>query len=602
MATDPAQHPHVAAAESYCRDVVAGRIPGCEWHVAACRRHLDDLKRAKKDKRYPWRFDPDKAERVCRFVSMMPLTKGRWAAKGQLFKLEPWQAFLTVAIFGWLSRETGKRRFTQAFILIPRKNGKSEWAAAIGLYMLIADGEFGAEVYSGATTEKQAWFVFGAARQMALRSPQMCARLGVTVNAKNLHLLLKNAKFEPIIGNPGDGANPSCAIVDEYHEHETDHQVSTMETGMGSREQPLLLIITTAGDNIAGPCYAAQTEAQKVLSGVMPNDRLFACMWGIDKGEDWTTDAAIRKANPNVGVSVQWEFLRAQRDTAVNNPRKSGHYKTKHLNVWVQARHAYFPIDRFLVSAIPDMLIKDLAGRPCYIGLDLASKKDIAALVAVIPYDEVTGKDGTPRQRWAVFAKHYLPEETADAPENDHYAAWRQTMGHNGGPAWTDEEREDFIWVDKAPILTVTDGAITDYAAIEDDILAFAAAFQLEVVAYDPHQATYLVTRLMDQGVPVVEFRPTVLNFSEPMKEVEALMLERRIVHDGDPCLAWQLSNVTARTDAKDNVYPRKEAEENKIDAGVALISAFGAMKLAPGSEESVYEGRGLVEIEVEAF
>lgn len=599
-----ATHPHVAAAEKFAKDVVAGKIPNCEWVRLACERHLKDLERAKKDKAYAFRFDPDKAERVCRFVELQPLTKGRWAAKALPFIMQPWQCFLTVCLFGWLRKVDGKRRFRRAFILIPRKNGKSEWAAAIGLYMLLADGEYGAEVYSGATTEKQAWFVFGAARQMALRNPRLCSSMGLTVNASNLHVIGKNSKFEAIIGKPGDGASPSCAVVDEYHEHETDAQVDAMETGMGAREQPLLLVITTAGDNIAGPCYQMQVEAQKCLTGVLPNDQLFACMWGIDKGDDWTTDEALLKANPNVDVSVSLEFLRSQRDAAVAQPRKAGIFKTKHLNVWVQARDAFFPVDRWIAAAIPELRMKALAGRPCYIGLDLASKVDVASMVCLIPFDTVplTRPDGTvvQRQRYAVFARHYLPEDTVAEPEKELYHEWVETFGHNGGPAWTDDEKEDFVWVENAPRLTVTDGAIIDFDVIKDDLLALSKAFQVEVVAYDPHQATHLITMLMAEGVPVLEFRHTVLAMSEPMKETEALMREHRLVHDGDPVMTWMVSNVTAKVDAKDNVYPRKEAVENKIDGAVALIMAQGAMKLAPVSEESVYESRGLVEFEIE--
>lgn len=596
---DPAseEFPYVARAEAWARGVVSGKIPNCQWVRLAAQRHLDDLKRAKKDKAWGYYFDPRAASKVCKFIELQPLTKGKWAAKGELFRLEDWQCFLTVVLFGWLRRETGKRRFRRAFFLIPRKNGKSEWAAAVGNYMLLADGEFGAEVYSGATTEKQAWFVFGAARQMTLRSPRLIAAFGLTVNASNLHVLGRNSKFEPIIGKPGDGANPHCSIHDEYHEHETDDQVDAMLTGMGAREQPLQIIITTAGDNIAGPCYQAQLEAQKMLSGVAPNETLFAVIFGIDPSDDWTSETSLRKANPNLGVSVSLDFLKEQLAVALAQPRKAGRFKTKHLNVWVQAREAYYPIQRWMESGDPKLSLADFVGRPCYIGLDLASKVDICSLVLVFPRDP----DAVGKGRFAVFSKHYLPEETVEQPENEHYHGWRETLGHNGGPEWTDEEAKDFAFVPR-PILTVTDGAIVDYDRIKDDLLLLSHVFQVEVVAYDPHQATHLITQLMNAGVPVLEFRPTVLNFSEPMKETEALMRERRLAHDGDPILSWMLSNVVAKEDAKDNVYPRKDSPENKIDGAVALISAFGAMKLAPESQESVYATRGLIEIEIEGI
>lgn len=593
------KHPHVAAAERYAKAVASGKIPACEWVRAACRRHLSDLKAAKAGT-LPYVFDPDRAERPCKFIELLPLTKGKWAAKGERFLLQDWQSFLTVVLFGWL-RPDGTRRFRRAFILIPRKNGKSEWAAAIGLYMLLADGEFGAEVYSGATTEKQAWFVFGAARQMALREPKLASAFGLSVMASNLHVLPKNAKFEPIIGNPGDGASPHCAIHDEYHEHDTDVQVDAMQTGMGAREQPLQLIITTAGDNIAGPCYQAQLEAQKVLSGVLDNDELFACIWGIDKGDDWASVESIIKANPNLGVSVSLEFLQSQLANALAQPRKAGVYKTKHLNVWVTARDAYFPLQEWLASGSPELRLSDFVGCRCYMGLDLASKIDIASLVLLFECEP----DDDGKEQFAVFARHYLPSATVEKTENEHYHGWRSQLGHNGGPAWDDELDDDErtplnAQFPPAPVLTVTEGAMIDFDQIEADILAFSKAFEVGCVAYDPHQATQLITHLMAKGVPVLEFRPTVLNFSDPMKEIQALMFEHRIAHDGDPVLAWMVSNVTAKMDAKDNVYPRKESVENKIDGVIALISAYGAMKVAPEAEESVYEKRGLVSVEIE--
>lgn len=583
-------------AEAYARDVVAGKIPNCEFVKLACKRHLNDLARARRDKSFAYYFDPKAAERVCKFIELQRLTKGKWAAKSLPFILEPWQCFLTVALFGWLRKSDDTRRFRRAFLLIPRKNGKSEWAAAVGLYMLLADKEFGAEVYSGATTEKQAWFVFGAARQMAIRQPQLASFFGLTVNASNLHVLGNNSKFEPIIGKPGDGASPSCAIVDEYHEHESDAQADAMLTGMGAREQPLLLIITTAGDNIAGPCYAAQQEAEKVLKGALAGEDLFACIYGIDPADDWTSDDALRKANPNLDVSVSFEFLRQQRDIALAQPRKAGTFKTKHLNVWVQARAAFYPLQRWIESKDESLRLRDFAGQSCVIGLDLASKVDVASLVAVFKH----GRDAKGRERFAVFARHYLPEETVELPENEHYQGWRLELGHNGGPAWTDDERSDFVFPEVAGRLEVTEGSIIDFDVIFEDILAFAKAFTVDCVAYDPHQATHLITMLINEGVPVLEYKPTVLNFSEPMKETEALMRERRLIHDGDPVLTWMVSNVVAREDAKDNVYPRKDRPENKIDGAVALISAFGAMKLTPEPQESVYESRGLIEIEVE--
>ncbi|MFD1330788.1 terminase large subunit [Methylopila musalis] len=385
------KHPHVAAANRYAKDVVAGKIPACRWVRLACQRHLDDLAKSK-DRAYPYRFDPDAAEKWCRFIEMMPHTKGRWAAKSEKLKLEPWQAFKTACIFGWLRKSDGFRRFRKALILEPRKNGKSAWAASVGLGMLTIDKEYGAEVYSGATTEKQAWEVFRPARLMAAKTPALQSHYGITVNASNLHILANGSRFEPVIGTPGDGSSPSCAIVDEYHEHDTDALVSTMETGMGARDQALLLIITTAGSNIAGPCYQMVLEARLMLDGVTDDPELFALMYGVDAArgkpgdddyepaDDWTKPETLRKANPNFGVSVKGDWLEKQQRDAIANARKASAFRTKHLNEWVFAREAYFNVAKWMAAAQPGLKLEDYAGMSCWVGVDLASKIDIAAV------------------------------------------------------------------------------------------------------------------------------------------------------------------------------------------------------------------------------
>ena len=541
----PSDSKHVTALNAYVKGVISGDIPAGKWTRLACERHLADLKRAK-DKAWPYKFDAEKASRACKFIELMPHVKGKWAlgSKPQRMAMESWQCFMVGSMFGWVAKATGKRRFRKVRLYVPRKNGKSSLAAPIGLYMLAADGEAGAEVYSGATTEKQAWEVFGPARQMALKTPDLVQHFGIDVNAKSLTRLADMSKFEPLIGKPGDGSSPHCSIIDEYHEHATDEALATMETGMGAREQPLSLVISTAGDNIAGPCRDDWLECQKVLERVLDDDRLFALIYSADPDDDWTSETALRKANPNYDVSVQGEFLLAQQRDAINNPRKQGHFKTKHLNLWVQARDAFINMQRWAECADPSLKLSDFDGRDCFIGLDLASKVDIAALELLFP-----NADGS----FTRFGKYYLPEETVLLPENQHYRAWHQQG-----------------------LLTVTDGNIIDFSQIFDDIEAFCSRFTVQDVAYDPHQATMLVTQLQSEGIPVVEFKPTVLNFSEPMKQIEALIRDRKLKHDGDPVMAWMMSNVVAKVDAKDNVYPRKERAENKIDGFVALCSAMG--------------------------
>ncbi|HEY9815491.1 MAG TPA: terminase large subunit, partial [Candidatus Obscuribacterales bacterium] len=342
-----AQHPSVERANKYCRDVVGGSIPACKWIRLACQRHLDDLAKSKRSEVYPYYFDHQAAERACKFIQAFPHTKGKWAAKGDSLILEPWQLFFICSLFGWKRTKDKMRRFRRAELWVPRKNGKSILAAGIGLYMLAADGEYGAEVYSGATTEKQAWEVFRPAKIMANRVGDFKSYFGVEVNASNISILENGSRFEPVIGKPGDGSSPHCAIIDEYHEHQTDELLDTMETGMGAREQPLLLMITTAGDNLAGPCYQMQLDAQKMLEGIYEDDQTLALIYTVDADDDWTSIDTIRKANPNYGVSVNDDFLEAKLAEAKNNSRKQSTFQTKHLNIWVGSREAYFNVQRW---------------------------------------------------------------------------------------------------------------------------------------------------------------------------------------------------------------------------------------------------------------
>lgn len=544
-----AQYPHVEKANNYARGVVSGDIPACKWVVLACERHLNDLRTAKKDANFPFIFSPKAAEKPCKFIEAMPHTKGKWAGKQELLTLEPWQCFFVVCVFGWLRKSSMKRRFRRAELYVPRKNGKSALAAAIGLYLMAADGEFGAEVYSGATSEKQAQEVFTPAYYMAKRTPEFLEYFGIEVsgthkNPTAVYKIADGSKFQPVIAKPGDGASPHGAIVDEYHEHQTDAMVDTFETGMGAREQPLLLIITTAGDNLGGPCYLMQKDAENMLDGVVKDDQTFALIYTIDKGDDWASLETIKKANPNYGVSVGAEYFEIRLADAIASSRKQAIFRTKHLNQWVGAREAYFNVQRWQECEDPALTLESYKGAAVYIGMDLASKVDIAALEILI-----SEGDG----QYVRFGKYYLPEARILEPENTHYAGWQ-------ADGW----------------ITQTDGEMIDFRVIKADILALCDMFDVQELAYDPHQATMLVTELMDEGVPVVEMRPTVLNFSEPMKQLDGIIRARQIRHDGDPVFTWMLSNVVAKEDAKENVYPRKERSESKIDGVVAHLMALG--------------------------
>lgn len=544
---------HARRATAYAKAVTSGKVPACLYVRQAAQRHLDDLAAAKR-RDFPFRFDADAVNRVCAFIELMPHTKGRWAQNGEHIVLEDWQCFVVGVPFGWKRKDTGARRFRRTYVEVPRKNAKSTTTAALGLYMFAADGEHGAEVYSGATTEKQAWEVFGPARLMAKKTPEFQAAYGVQVGAKNLSILETASKFGPVIGKPGDGASPSFSITDEYHEHDTEEQYDTFVTGMGARDQPMAWVITTAGIDTSGPCYALRQEVIEVLSGAVSNDRLWGIVYTIDEGDDWSDPDVLRKANPNFDVSVSGEYLLSQQRDAINNPRKQSTFKTKHLNVWTGAAAPYFNIELWnrLADAPP---VDEFAGETCFAGLDLASKIDVAAYVRLFRR-EIDGA-----MHYYAYGTPYVPEERALDPDKRAYQEWVATGD-----------------------LTATPGDITDYDYIEADIKADAECYGVEL-GVDPHNATQLITHLMhflgDEHVS--EVPQTVLHLSEPMKEIQALIVDGRIHHDGNRANAWMLGHVTAQEDRNENVFPRKEKPENKIDFAVALMDAMSvALRFDP--------------------
>jgi phage terminase large subunit-like protein len=564
------KYPHVAKADGYVRDVMSGKIDACVWVRLACQRHLDDKTKSLR-KSYPYRFDRGRAERICRFISKLPHIKGAWARDRQAITLEPWQCFILTTIYGWLEKSTNLRRFRKAFLGIPRKNAKSTMASAIGLYHLVADDEYGAEVYAGATTEKQAFEVFIPAKRMAEKARGFTRYFNLLISARNIAEIVTGGKFEPIIGQPGDGSSPSCAIHDEYHQHVTDEQVAAMETGMGARDQPMQLFITTAGDNLAGPCFAMWQECQKLLKGEFPeagrtpDDRMFCIQYSIDKEDDWRDPAILAKANPNIGVSVSRDFLQDMQARAVRNKRLEGRFRTKHCNEWLGAADAYFDLVGWPSCGRIGMQLQDFAGRDVYIGLDLASRIDLAALVVFMP-----GSDG---ENHRVFGRYYLPEETV--------------LGVEEHPCrkWADEG-----WI------TLTDGEIIDFDVIFADLVGVCKKVTARAIPYDPFQATWFATKALAAALPVQEYRQTVLNMSEPMKELDAMIRAGRLDHAVDPVLHWALSNVQAKVDAKDNVYPRRPSEAAKIDPAVALIMAIGAwIQAKTPSSISAYEKQELV-------
>jgi phage terminase large subunit-like protein len=555
-------------ATQYAQDVVDAKIPACKWHRLACQRHLRDLVRSETTA-WPYVFNVDitdvngkqywPAERICRFAELMPHIKGDWAARGERIKLEPWEVFVLASVFGWVDRVTFRRRFRLADLFVPRKNSKSTIAAVIGNFMLALDGEFGAEVYSGATSQDQAFEVFKPAQLMALRTEEYRARYGVSVHASNLAVIATNSKFEPVIGKPGDGASPSCAIVDEFHEHKTPELYDTMQTGMGARSQPLMLVITTAGSNISGPCYMHQVELQKVLEGVIENDRRFGIIFTIDKGDDWTSEDSLIKANPNYGVSVDAGFLRDQLRDAIADSRKQNVFKTKHLNVWVAAASPWVNLHNLQLAGDTSLKETDFLHESCVVGLDLASKNDIASKVKLFQR-EINGED-----HYYAFSRNYIPEAQVNKPENTHYQGWV----HQG-------------------FLIATPGNMISLRQIEEEIVSDSDSYPITEVAMDPVYGREIAPSLQEQGFTVVDIPQRVMHLSNSMKTIAALIDAGRFHHDGNEAFVWMMSNVEVKPDNNENIFPRKLRAENKIDAAVALINAMARSLAGKPAETEV--------------
>lgn len=557
---------YVKQANAYIKDVLDGSIPACKWVKAACERQKADLDRYKSGGAY--RFDEDQAAHICEFIELLPHIKG--PLSGQPLKLEPWQCFVLTTAFGWVHRSgprKGKRRFKNVYIEVPRGNGKSALSSGVALYCMAADGEGGAEVYSAATTRDQARIVFDVARLMLRRSPGLVQAMELDVRAHNINQPQSASKFEPLSaeGNSLDGLNIHLAVVDELHAHKTRTVYDALETGTGKRPQSMMWLITTAGSNRAGICYEIRTYLTKLLDGVFDDDGMFGCIWTMDDADDWTAEETWRKANPNWGVSVEADVVGRLAKKAMQMPAATNNFLTKHLNVWVNADTAWMDMRAWERAGDPALHVEDFTGEECVVGLDLASKTDIAARIML--FRRYDGEE----PHYYAFGKYYLPEAAAHDGRNSQYGGW-EIEGR----------------------LITTPGDVTDISRIEQDMRDDASLWQMREIAYDPFQATHLSNRLSADGFEMVEVRPTVLNFSEPMKELEALVLQGRFHHDGDPVLTWMVSNVVCHLDAKDNIYPRKERPENKIDGVVALLMGL-ARYINEENTVSVYEGRGVL-------
>lgn len=439
--------------------------------------------------------------------------------------------------------------------------------SGVGLYCLVADREGGAEVYSFATTRDQAKIVFGDAKVMAERNSALRSQFGLQVLANALYVPTTNSTFQAksAEGSTLDGLNTHLAIIDELHAHKTRAVYDVVETSTGKRKNSLMFVITTAGFDTSGICYEVRTMVTKVLERSAYDETQFGIIYGLDEGDDWTTEAALKKANPNWGISVRPEIITGLMEKAKALPSAVNNFLTKHLNIWCSASSAWMDMQAWDANEIYEDR-SSYEGLPCYIGLDVGAKNDVTAKVLLFP----RGKS------FMVFADFYLPEAAIEKSTNSQYSGWVADG-----------------WINQSG------GAMTDLSRIEEDLREDLSRYDVKGIAFDPWNALQLATSLSNDGAPMVEYRNTVQNFSDPMKSLEALTQDKRINHDGNPVLRWMMSNVVAKLDAKDNIFPRKERYENKIDGVVALIMALG---IATNHEEEANPFADIAESKAPVF
>lgn len=545
-------------AEVYAEQVRDGAIVICEYVRLAVRRYYADLDDAL-DR--GWYFDRKAAMRAINFIEKLKHTKGEWA--GQQFRLEPWQHFILWNIFGWRNAD-GTRRFRYAYIEIARKNGKTALSAGIGLYMLFADGEARPEVYSAATVKDQAKICFADAVAIVKATD---LKNYLTPYRNSIVYELKGGTMKPLSSDYGthDGLNPSCGIIDEFHAHKDSGMFDVIKSAFGARKQPLMFIITTAGFNKSGACYAYRDNVIKVLRGVNEDDSLFGIIYTHDTKEEWDNPKMWIKSNPNLGVSLSADYLADQVKDAKNRPEAVRNVMTKNVNLWVDAEKTWI-LDDVWMKCIGATNPADLKGCACWGGLDLSNVSDITAYLLLFHEND----------RFQLLPHFWIPEEKMQEKikkENINYDKW-VTEGY----------------------VTATPGNVIDYDFVKADILHITANYDLRTSAYDRWNSSQTIIDLQNEGMECNPFGQGYGSMSAPTKEFEKAVLTGKVEHFGNPVLRWMLSSTVVKTDPAGNIKPDKEKSVQKIDGIVAAIMALGEWMTAQANDESnPYENRGLL-------
>lgn len=524
----------------YAKMVLAGEIKAGRPVRLAAQRHLDDLKKSK-NKSFPYYFDKETAEIRLDFYNLCRQYKGDSA--GKPINPELWQCFVQGSVFGWKRKEDKLRRFTEVYEQVGKKNGKSTDAASTALYCMTVDGESGAEVYSAATSRDQAKIIFETARQMVMRSPELSEYVNVLTN--NINVPSTASKFEPVSKEAGtlDGRDVYLGLIDELHAHKNREVYDILKGGTVARSQPIIWVVTTAGFDTNGICRERYDYAMKVLEGVIEDDTLFAYIAQPDEGDDILNPENFIKANPNLGVSVKMKDLMVKAKQAEEIPAAYNQFACKHMNLWVSSSVKWMNMEKWNRSG--EGIEVDLTHRRCYCGVDLSAKLDLTSVVFDFPLG-----DGV----YAVLHHSFIPEATMiekEHKDNVPYSAW---------------VRQGY--------LTAIPGEVIEQQWIMEYIMAQSRKYQIVEIDYDPWNASEFGQRMEAEGFTCVEVRQGVYTLSEPMKDVERLAVQGKLVHFGDPVLRWAVSNIVATADSNGNIKPDKSKTTQRIDPGAAMITA----------------------------
>jgi phage terminase large subunit-like protein len=548
-------HPFVFSGFQYAIDVIAGKIPNCVYVIGACERFIKDYNL----KYYP--FNTDKAERYLRTTQIFSHVKGKnW--KTEHIQYEPWQNFMFMNIMGFLHPITGERRFRVVHSEIPRGNGKSLLASQAALFFLALDEPKGNEISCIATKTEQARIVLDSARAMAKSNPKFLKATGVEVLAHKIVHEKSNSFIRALSSDSKslDGLNDILCLMDELHAV-TRELYEVIYSGMKKRNDSLLLSITTAGFSNDGIGYSESQYAKKVCKGEVQDDQFFAIVYTIDEGDDIFIEETWKKANPNYGVSVDPITFGATAAKAKVMPSDVANFKVKNLNVWLSESRAYYDLEKWDACANTELKISDFYNKKCFVGIDLASKIDLTAFVFLFR------ENGT----YYIFDKAFIPQKTVEEVRS---------------PLYDDAIANGF--------LIATPGEAINYPKLEETFLSLTSKIKILSAHYDPWASTSFAQNLEKKNVNMVEFRQNVANFSEATKTLDALIRQRKIVHNGSPLTRFCIGNVVCKEDAAGNVYPRKSHERLKIDITIAILMALAGWINEKETEKAYSNSAGI--------